>query len=135
MFWRGSALYEDSRIPAHPQSGLAAYWLHCVPRCAPSEADGAGLVRMFFEDEPGSLTTYIGAPWKESPDFSGTGRAGSGLATTPYYRSDSGARHMMLFFDTGEKLGMMTRKNNETVWVFDGQALIILVLQLTDSSF
>ncbi|KAH6849892.1 hypothetical protein B0I37DRAFT_370173 [Chaetomium sp. MPI-CAGE-AT-0009] len=116
--WKQGALYTDIRIAAQPQSRLAAYWLGCVPKC-PSSEDGHVQVRIFFEDEPGSLASYLGATWARATNFTATGRVGSGLATTPYYRSDADVTRMMFFFDTGEKLGMMTRNYDEANWAFD----------------
>jgi hypothetical protein len=123
--WKKKGLYEGAKVPAHAQSRLAAYWLRCsqTMKC-PSSEDGQPSVRMFFENEPGNLVTYIGAPWVQLTNFSATGREGSGLATTPYYRSDDDVTRLMFFFDTGEKLGMMTRKNaNQKDWAFDGECL------------
>jgi hypothetical protein len=127
LFWRQSELYDGTRIQAQPQSHLTAYWLYCSPVCDVSETDGEGKVRVFLEDNPGQFATYIGgstpAAWVATTNFSGRGRVGSGLATTPYYRSASDSTHMVFFYDTGEKLGMMGRENNDTTWKFNGERL------------
>jgi hypothetical protein len=117
--WSRSSLYDESEIAAQAQSRLAAHWNNCHPKCASSE-DETGQVRMFFENQPGSFVTYRGAKWEQLRNFSATGREGSGLATTPYYRSDSDRTHMMFFYDMGEKLGMMTRTVDQADWAYNG---------------
>ncbi|KAK4034491.1 hypothetical protein C8A01DRAFT_49152 [Parachaetomium inaequale] len=119
MAWKHSGLYGpgESLISAQPQSRLATYWLWCI-KCTESE-DGQGKIRLFLESsEPGVLQSYLDD--KEDSNFSGTrGRAGSGLAVTSR-RDASSEAWLVLFFDAGEKLGMMTRKSaTDSAWVLD----------------
>jgi hypothetical protein len=92
--------------------------------------DGQTKIRLFFEDGLGEFTSYLSggdrAAWVASANFSGSGRPGSGLATTPYYRLASNSNHMMFFYDTGEKLGAMGREDNETTWKLNGERLTTL---------
>ncbi|KAH6855847.1 hypothetical protein B0I37DRAFT_365968 [Chaetomium sp. MPI-CAGE-AT-0009] len=117
LAWKHSGLYGPhvSPIPVQPQSRLAAYWLHCID-CTESE-DANMKIRLFFENEPGGLHSHLHGT--EDSNFAATGRPGSGLAVTSL-RSPSREVWLVLFFDTGQKLGMMTRKSvNDSAWVFD----------------
>jgi hypothetical protein len=122
MAWKHSGLYGpgQSSISAQPESRLATYWLWCI-KCTESE-DGQGKVRLFLESsEPGVLQSYLDKT--EDSNFSGTrGRAGSGLAVTSL-RDASRESWLVPFFDTGEKLGMMTRKSDtDSDWVLHGES-------------
>ncbi|GAB1315309.1 hypothetical protein MFIFM68171_05519 [Madurella fahalii] len=86
----------------------------------PSETrkDGVDQVRLFFEDEAraGIRQGFAGAKWFDTR-FEQSVRVGTGMAATPFVPS-SGTMDMRLFFDTGEKLGMMSW-SNDTGWVPD----------------
>ncbi|GAB1316300.1 hypothetical protein MFIFM68171_06510 [Madurella fahalii] len=115
--WRLGTLYDrDQAILASPESQLDVCWLVCGESCRGSK-DGDSQIRFFFEDTRGDLQAYYGNPWVPSANFNQNGRPGSALASTAY-RSDSGSMDMKLFFDTGEKLGMMSW-TNDTSWYFD----------------
>ncbi|KAL2177898.1 uncharacterized protein P884DRAFT_291590 [Thermothelomyces heterothallicus CBS 202.75] len=107
-------------------SSLAGYWFYCWVRRQDSE-EGQNKVQVFVEGEPGGKLQL----WVDKTldtDFSVTGRAGSGLATTASLAT-SGEMRMLLFFDAGDKLGMMHRNSaNDSTWVLDGQ-------QITATSF
>lgn len=123
QYWQKGDLYTKAYIRANAQSRLASYWLECKPSCSGSK-DGVNQVRLFFEDadRAGSLRGYAGAGWFDT-GFEQSVRGGAALAATPFV-STSGTVDMRLFFDTGEKLGMMSW-SNDTSWVLDGKPIVL----------
>ncbi|KAL2152462.1 hypothetical protein VTH82DRAFT_5646 [Thermothelomyces myriococcoides] len=106
-------------IPASPQSSLAGYWFYCWATCQESEW-GRNKLQVFVEGrEDNDIQLYIDQ--MRDTNLTATSRPGSGLATTPSLTT-SGEMRMLLFYDTGEKLGMMHRKSaDDRTWVLDGK--------------
>ncbi|KAK4141592.1 uncharacterized protein C8A04DRAFT_30835 [Dichotomopilus funicola] len=113
-YWRPTHLYSDARLLAAPDTQLSAYWLDCTPACR-GNPDGGDQIRLFFESASDDmLHAYVGAPWKEAPSFSQSGRAASALAAVPFMYNGNGLG-MRLFFDVGDKLAMKSW-GNSTGW-------------------
>jgi hypothetical protein len=97
--------------------------VYCIE--CPGSGDVNKKIHLFFEGEPGGLRSYLDD--MGDSNSSGIGRAGSGLAVTSVCPA-SGEAWLVLFFDTGEKLGMMTKKSdNDSTWVLDGGSLNLAV--------
>jgi hypothetical protein len=127
QFWQTGDLTKTTGIAASAQSRLAGYWIQGGASCKGS-LQGADLTRLFFEDaEPGFVRGYAGAKWRDI-GFNRKARPGAGLATTPHLAAN-GEMHQRVFFDSGDKLGMVSWRN-DTGWVDDGEYLTANLLGL-----
>ncbi|AEO56842.1 hypothetical protein MYCTH_2302231 [Thermothelomyces thermophilus ATCC 42464] len=99
MAWKHSALYGPGElsIPASPQSSLAGYQFYCWARCQEAKRVRT---RCKYSSRASRVRSFSSATT-------------ASLAT-------SGEMRMLLFFDAGDKLGMMHRNSaNDSTWVLD----------------